>query len=113
LLPVALLAAVACQRATSFDPDAWKADAMTERHQVLDVRRAMVADVRRQFRLGTPKSVVLRNFGPAEFDARRHCDIPGADNCLGYDLGASMADYDFLIFAFKGERLESINDHRS
>ncbi|MEA3040959.1 MAG: hypothetical protein QOC65_448 [Sphingomonadales bacterium] len=103
----------ACSDHRTFDSAAWKADSLTESDQHLDVRRSMLADVERRFRPGTSKAEILRSFGPAEYDAAASCDHPGVDSCLGYELGASLADYDFLIFAFNGDRLVHISQYRS
>ncbi|HEX8655775.1 MAG TPA: hypothetical protein VF693_11200 [Allosphingosinicella sp.] len=97
----------------SFDAAAWKADAMTEADQHLDVRRSMVADVERRFRPGTSKAEILRAFGPSEYDPQALCREEGFDSCLGYELGASLADYDFLIFGFDRDRLVRISHYRS
>ena len=102
-----------CSDQRSFDAAAWKADSMTEADQILDVRRSMVDDIERQFRPGTSKAQILRTFGPPEHDIEGLCDYPGVDSCLAYDLGASLADYDFLIFAFSGDRLVRIGYYRS
>ena len=110
LLPLLL---TSCSDHRSFDAAAWKADSMTESDQHLDLRRSMVADVERRFRPGTSKTEILRNFGLPEYDASASCDYPAVDSCLGYELGASMADYDFLIFAFNGDRLVQIYHYRS
>jgi hypothetical protein len=110
---VLLLLLAGCNDRRSFDPAAWKADTMTESDQHLDVRRAMVADIERRFRPGIGKAEILRNLGTPEYDASDSCDYPDADTCIGYELGASLADYDFLIFAFKADRLVHIGQHRS
>jgi hypothetical protein len=110
MLPLLL---AGCSDRRSFDSAAWKADALTESDQHLDVRRSMVSDVERRFRAGTSKAEILRTFGPSEYDASAACDYPGVDSCLGYELGASLADYDYLIFAFSGDRLVHISHYRS
>ena len=102
-----------CSDQRSFDSAAWKADALTEADQHLDVRRSMVADVERRFRPGTSKTDILRNFGPAEYHPGAYCGELGFDSCLGYHVGASLADYDFLIFGFNGDRLAQISHYRS
>ena len=114
LVLVALMLFLAsCEDHRAFDAAAWKADSMTENHQFLDVRRSMVDDIERRFRPGTSKTTILSNFGRPEYTDLQVCDFPNVDNCLTYDLGASMADYDFLIFAFRGDRLVQISYYRS
>ena len=110
ILPLLLFG---CSEQRSFDSAAWKADALTEADQHLDVRRSMVADIERRFRPGTGKAEILSAFGPSEYAAGASCEYPGVDSCLGYQLGASLADYDFLIFAFAGDRLVHISHYRS
>jgi hypothetical protein len=110
---IALLLLVAGCGGRSFDAVAWKADAMTETDQFLDVRRSMLADVERRFRPGASKAEILRTFGPSEYDPGAFCEEQGFDSCLGYELGASLADYDFLIFGFNGDRLVRISQYRS
>jgi hypothetical protein len=107
LLPLLLAAALlgACEREQSFDAARWKADAMTENHQFLEVRQSMTADIERRFRAGTARAEILRTFGPGEYDIRQGCDYPGVDNCLAYDLGMTGDDYGYLLFAFRGDRL--------
>ena len=110
ILPLLVLG---CSDQRSFDSAAWKADALTEADQHLDVRRSMVADIERRFRPGTSKAEILSAFGPPEYGSSAHCRYPGVDSCLGYELGASLADYDFLVFAFSGDRLVHISHYRS
>lgn len=111
ILPLFLMAAllVACESERPFDASSWKADSMTENHQVLEVRRSMAADIQRRFPAGTARAEILRTFGAQEYDARQECDYPGVDNCLGYNLGATTDDYSYLIFAFRGDRLAHVS----
>jgi hypothetical protein len=111
ILPGFLMAGllVACDGQPSFDSALWKADSMTENHQVLKVRQSMSADIQRRFPAGTTRTEILKTFGTQEYDARHECDYPGVDNCLGYHLGATTDDYSFLIFAFRGDRLTHVS----
>jgi hypothetical protein len=95
-----------CTRPQAFDSEAWKADALTERHQLASVRRNMLPAIERRFPKGTDRSAVLAALGPADESGSGFCELrPPLDSCLVYDLGIESADYDFYVFEFANGRL--------